>query len=154
MPLRVAVVGVGYLGRHHARIMSALPGVELVAVVDINAARAAEIAAAHGTRALTDAADLRDEVDAVTMAVPTEVHHEIARPFLQRDDDDIGRHGGAGPFVGELALGLGHVSFREFASEFPQEYDTFAPRELGNSPTGSGDSTIFSAYSQRRDVVK
>ncbi|HVH25853.1 MAG TPA: Gfo/Idh/MocA family oxidoreductase [Vicinamibacterales bacterium] len=83
MSLRVAVIGVGYLGRHHARILSTLPGVQLVAVVDINATRAAEIAAAHGTRALTNAADLRGEVDAVTVAVPTAVHHEIAVPFLR-----------------------------------------------------------------------
>jgi predicted dehydrogenase len=83
MSLRVAVIGVGYLGRHHARILSMLPGVELVAVVDIIASRAAEIAAAHGTRALTDVADLRGKVDAVTVAVPTAVHHEIALPLLR-----------------------------------------------------------------------
>jgi predicted dehydrogenase len=83
MPLRVAVVGVGYLGRHHARILSTLPGVELTAVVDINASRAAEIAATYGTRAFTDVAGLRGEVDAVTVAVPTAVHHEVALPFLR-----------------------------------------------------------------------
>ena len=48
--LRVAVIGVGHLGKHHARILSSLPGVELVAVVDTNRARAEEIAAANGTR--------------------------------------------------------------------------------------------------------
>ena len=47
MPLRVAVIGVGHLGKHHARILSSLPGVELVAVVDTNRARAEEIAAAQ-----------------------------------------------------------------------------------------------------------
>jgi len=44
MPLRVAVIGVGHLGRHHARLLSAIPGVELSAVVDTNRARAEEIA--------------------------------------------------------------------------------------------------------------
>ena len=82
MPLRVGVIGVGHLGRHHARILAALPGVTLVAVVDTNRARAHEIAAAHGTEALFDARDLIGRVDAVTVAVPTEVHREIAIPFL------------------------------------------------------------------------
>jgi predicted dehydrogenase len=82
MPLRVAVIGVGHLGRHHARILAALPGVELVAVVDTNAARGAEIAARVGTQALTDAGLLRGRVDAVTVAVPTERHHDVAMPLL------------------------------------------------------------------------
>jgi len=82
MPLRVGVVGVGHLGRHHARIFSSIAGVELVAVVDTNRARAGEIAAAHRTRALFDARDLMGQVDAVSIAVPTELHCEIARPFL------------------------------------------------------------------------
>jgi len=82
-PLRVAVIGVGALGKHHARILSSLPGVSLAAVVDINRARAEEIAAAHGTRALFDARLLDGQVDAVTIAVPTESHERIARPFLE-----------------------------------------------------------------------
>jgi predicted dehydrogenase len=82
MPLRVAVIGVGHLGRHHARILSSLPGVELVAVVDTNVARAQEVAARVGTRALTDPQLLRGLVDAVTIAVPTERHHDVAMPLL------------------------------------------------------------------------
>jgi predicted dehydrogenase len=82
MSVRIAVVGVGYLGRHHARILSSLPGATLQAVVDINAARAAEVAAASGTRPLTDYREVVGNVDAVTLAVPTELHHEIALPFL------------------------------------------------------------------------
>jgi predicted dehydrogenase len=81
--LRIAVVGVGHLGRHHARILASLPGVALVAVVDTNRARAHEIAAAHGTQPLFDARDLAGRVDAVTIAVPTEIHRDIARPFLE-----------------------------------------------------------------------
>jgi len=82
MSLRIAVIGVGHLGKHHARILAALPGVELVAVVDINAARAQEIAAANGSTALTDYRELLGKVDAVTLAVPTERHRDIALPFL------------------------------------------------------------------------
>jgi predicted dehydrogenase len=81
--VRVAVIGVGHLGRHHARILSSLAGVELVAVVDINQARAKEIAAAHGTAALFDARELAGRVDAVTVAVPTEAHRDVALPFLE-----------------------------------------------------------------------
>jgi peroxiredoxin len=80
--LRVAVVGVGHLGRHHARILGAMPGVELVAVVDVNRARAAEIAAANGTRALFDHRDLLGTVDAVTIAAPTALHAAIGCTFL------------------------------------------------------------------------
>jgi predicted dehydrogenase len=80
--IRVAVVGVGHLGRHHARILASMPDVELVAVVDTNRARAEEIAAANRTRALFDARELAGRVDAVTVAVPTELHRDIALPFL------------------------------------------------------------------------
>ena len=82
MPLRLAVIGVGHLGRHHARILSTLPGVDLVAVVDTNRARAEEIAAASHTRAVVDARDLAGQVDAVTVAVPTDRHVDVALPFL------------------------------------------------------------------------
>jgi predicted dehydrogenase len=82
--LRVAVIGVGHLGRHHARIMATLPGATLVGVVDANARRAQEIAAQYGTRAFTDAREVIDLVDAVSIAVPTESHLEVARPFLER----------------------------------------------------------------------
>jgi predicted dehydrogenase len=81
--MRVAVVGVGHLGKHHARILSALPDVRLVAVVDTNRPRAVEIAAAYQTKPLFDARELAGEVDAVTVAVPTELHREIALPFLK-----------------------------------------------------------------------
>jgi predicted dehydrogenase len=83
MTIRVAVIGAGYHGQHHARLLSMMPGVELVGVVDTNRTRAAEIAARHGTRAMTDARMILREVDAVTIAVPTEVHHRVAIPFLE-----------------------------------------------------------------------
>ncbi|MBA3271360.1 MAG: Gfo/Idh/MocA family oxidoreductase, partial [Acidobacteria bacterium] len=82
--VRIAVVGVGHLGRHHARILADVPGVELVAIADINAARGAEVAAQHHTRAVTDWRTLVAEVDAVTIAAPTEAHVEIAAGFLER----------------------------------------------------------------------
>lgn len=82
--LRVAVVGVGHLGRHHARILSTLEGAQLVAVVDTNAERAAAAAASTGAPARADFREIVGDVDAVTVAVPTELHREVALPFLER----------------------------------------------------------------------
>lgn len=82
--MRVAVIGVGHLGRHHARILSTLEGAELVAVVDTLPGRAAEIAAGTGARALTDYRDIVGDVEAVSIAVPTEQHRDVARPFLEK----------------------------------------------------------------------
>ena len=82
--LRVAVVGVGHVGRHHARILASLPDVELVAVVDTDAERAAEAAAATGAVAEGDARSVDGRVDAVSVAVPTDVHLAVARPLLER----------------------------------------------------------------------
>src|SRR5438105_3361060 len=83
-PLRVAVVGVGHLGKHHARLLAATDGARLTAVVDTDAARATSAAEGTGARTLTDCRDLLGEVDAVTVAVPTELHRDIALPFLER----------------------------------------------------------------------
>jgi len=80
--LRAAVVGVGHLGRHHARILSSVDGARLEAVVDVNEPRAREIAAGAGARALTSARDLLGHVDLVSIATPTETHAEIATLFL------------------------------------------------------------------------
>lgn len=81
--LRVAVVGVGSLGQHHARLFAAMPDVELTAVVDVRADRANDVAARHGTRALVNAADIVGRVDAVTVATPTSSHVDVALPFVE-----------------------------------------------------------------------
>ena len=83
MNIRVAVIGVGALGRHHARILAELPGAELVGVVDINEARAREIGGLVNAHASVNAAELLGRVDAVTVAVPTASHLTVAMPFLQ-----------------------------------------------------------------------
>ena len=79
---RMAVVGVGHFGRHHARVLSELDQAELTAVVDIDGDRAAEVAAECGTRAFDTVEALAGQVDAVTLAVPTEVHCSVALPLL------------------------------------------------------------------------
>jgi len=86
-PLRVAVVGVGHLGRHHARVLASLPGVRLVGVVDTNTSRAAEVAQANGTIVVASVQDLPGAVDAVTVAVPTEAHAAVAIPLLEAGID-------------------------------------------------------------------
>ena len=84
MKTRVAVIGVGALGKHHARILSALPDVDLTGIVDINESRAREIGGLVNAPSFTNAADVLGHVDAVTVAVPTESHLSVALPFLQR----------------------------------------------------------------------
>ncbi len=81
--LRVGVVGVGYLGRFHARIYAAMPDVELVGVADVDRDTAHSVAGQHGCRAYTDARELLGKVDAVSIAVPTVAHLAVARPFLE-----------------------------------------------------------------------
>ena len=82
--LRVGVVGVGHLGQHHARLLAKMPEVELVGVADASGERARIIAERHQTAAFADYRDLLDRVDAVTVAVPTVLHREVAGAFLER----------------------------------------------------------------------
>ena len=83
--MKVAVVGVGHLGRHHARILSTLPGVHLVGVADVNGPRAQDVASQYGSTPYTDWRQLLDAVDAVSIAAPTEAHAEIAAAFLHHN---------------------------------------------------------------------
>src|SRR5438309_2173183 len=76
-PVRVATIGVGSLGQHHARILAGLREAEFVAVVDRDAARAREVGARHRVVPLTDYRDLPDDLEAVSVAVPTTAHAEV-----------------------------------------------------------------------------
>jgi len=82
--LRMAVIGVGHLGRHHARLLAAMPEVAFVAAVDLRPERAEAAVAGTGAAALTDATALHGRVDAVVVAVPTADHRVVAEPFLDR----------------------------------------------------------------------
>lgn len=82
-PVRTAVVGVGYLGKFHAEKFAALPGAELVAVIDTDLTRAGEVANRFDTQALADYRDILGEIDAVSVVVPTAQHFEVARDFLE-----------------------------------------------------------------------
>jgi len=80
-----AVVGVGRMGRHHARMYSTMPNVRLVGVVDADVDRAQEVAGEYGTTAFGTVDELMaaDQTDAVTIAVPTVNHPEVAEPLLE-----------------------------------------------------------------------
>ena len=85
--VKVAVIGVGHLGQHHARIYAELPGVDLAAVVDISEGRRREVAGRLQVPAVAEYRTLLGKVDAVSVAVPTASHHEIARAFLLAGSD-------------------------------------------------------------------
>ena len=86
MPLRTAVIGVGHLGRQHARIHAALASeglTEFVSVCDLNEETAREIAAERKVDWTTNWRDLIGRVDAVSLATPTESHADIACGLLE-----------------------------------------------------------------------
>jgi len=83
----VGVVGVGHLGRHHARLWAGMPGAHLVAVVDRDLEQAKAIAAEYGCEAYRDADALLGKVQAASVAVPTVSHREVAEPLLEAGVD-------------------------------------------------------------------
>jgi predicted dehydrogenase len=85
--VRVAVVGVGEIGQHHARIYAGLPGVVLAGVADVRPERAEAVGAAHGAPATSDYRALLGRVDAASVAVPTTLHREVAAAFLEAGAD-------------------------------------------------------------------
>lgn len=85
--VKLGVVGVGYLGTYHAEKYAAMPHVELVAVADIDFARAREVAARLAVTAVDDHRKLIGNVDAVSIAVSTSQHYAVARDFLENGVD-------------------------------------------------------------------
>ncbi len=81
--IRTAVVGVGYFGQFHAEKYARLDRSALTAIADSSPERAREIAEKHGVAAVSDYRELLGKVDAVSIAVPTPLHYEIARAFLE-----------------------------------------------------------------------
>jgi predicted dehydrogenase len=87
MSVRVGVIGVGYLGQHHARIFSGLDGVELTGVADADITKAREIAKKYGCRAFEKYSDLFETCDALSIVTPTTTHHAIAMDCLNAGKD-------------------------------------------------------------------
>jgi predicted dehydrogenase len=82
--IRTAVVGVGYLGQFHAEKYAQLDNSRLTAVVDVDRVRACQVAEKVGARSCSDFREILGEVDAVSIAVPTQSHYEVAKAFLER----------------------------------------------------------------------
>ncbi len=85
--IRSAVIGVGYLGKFHAEKYAAMENVDLVGVVDVDAAQAESVARKLNTAAYTDYHDLLGKVDAVSVVVHTPAHYAVSRTFLENDVD-------------------------------------------------------------------
>ncbi|MEK7332743.1 MAG: Gfo/Idh/MocA family oxidoreductase [Nitrospirota bacterium] len=87
MPVKVGVIGTGYLGQHHARIYSDIEGAELVALVDTDLEKAKKLADEYNCKAYSDYRDIIDKLDAVSIVTPTIYHHKIALDCLNAGKD-------------------------------------------------------------------
>ncbi len=85
--VRVGVVGVGSIGRHHARIYAACEAADLIGVHDLDAARCAEVARGTGCTAFNNLSALLDAVSAISIAVPTLAHQEVGLRCLEAGCD-------------------------------------------------------------------
>ena len=80
--VRTGVVGVGTLGRHHARLYTECDGVELVGICDVDVETANSVADELGTRVFADLTELAAVTDGLSVAVPTDLHHEVSMSLL------------------------------------------------------------------------
>ncbi|RMG67659.1 MAG: gfo/Idh/MocA family oxidoreductase [Nitrospirae bacterium] len=85
--INIAVIGVGYLGRHHARVFSELENVRLYAVVDTEPERAEDAASKYNCLAFSTHEEVLDKVDAVSIVTPTTTHYKIALDCLNAEKD-------------------------------------------------------------------
>jgi len=81
--MHVGVIGVGVMGRNHARIYSELKSVDSVSIFDLNKAGAQEVAANHGAHACNSLEEILSEVDAVSLCVPTPYHFNVAQTVAE-----------------------------------------------------------------------
>jgi predicted dehydrogenase len=156
--IRVSVIGVGALGRHHARVATQIPGVLAAGVFDSRPDRAREVAAEHGILAFSSLEEAIEKSDALVVATPTVTHREIAARILDAGkpvmvekplaidlaeaDDLVARAEKAG-----VALQVGHVERFNPAFEAALSQVT-APRFVEAHRLGA-----FSARSTDIDVV-
>ena len=86
-PIKIAVVGVGYLGRFHCEKLSRMPQAQLVGVVEVDPDRARAAASEFGVKAFGDHREVLELVDAVTVVTPTLNHFAVAADFLAAGKD-------------------------------------------------------------------
>lgn len=81
--IKVGVVGTGHMGEYHVRTYTEIINVNLVGIMDTNEERAKQVAKRYNTTAFTNYRELFGKVEAVTIAVPTHLHYEIAKEFIE-----------------------------------------------------------------------
>src|SRR5512144_1411798 len=82
--LRVGVVGVGHIGKSHARLYAETGGADFTAIYDTDAANAAKVAAEYGVRATDSLGEFSELIDAASIATPTNSHFAVASPLLEK----------------------------------------------------------------------
>ncbi|WP_266077830.1 Gfo/Idh/MocA family protein [Haladaptatus caseinilyticus] len=151
-PVNAAVIGVGSMGRHHARVYSELPEVNLVGIHDVDETRADEVARNHGSQAVSMDEAIR-EADVASIAVPTPYHYEMAKqcidggvhilvekPFVAEPEE--GRDLLARADTADVMIQVGHIERFNPAirtlSEIVSELDIIAidAQRLGPPPEG------------------
>ncbi|MDG5821735.1 Gfo/Idh/MocA family oxidoreductase [Natronococcus sp. A-GB7] len=169
-PLAVGVIGVGTMGQHHARVYDDLEEATLVGVFDVDAERARAVAERHGTVAV-GLETLLEQVDAVSVAVPTAHHHSVATTCLDAgvpvlvekpvvDDPEDGRELLARADAAGVPVQVGHVERFNPAVETLAEIVeglsvvAVAARRLGPPPARRiEDSAVLDLMIHDIDVV-
>ena len=85
--MKVGVVGTGYLGRLHVRVLSEMPEAELVGFVEVNDAVAGELAQKFNVQRFHSAAEIASHIDCAVVATPTVNHYEVTRELLEAGCD-------------------------------------------------------------------
>lgn len=112
--IRTALIGAGSFGRHHARVLSAMPDVELVAIVDTDLAKAQHLALEYKTHAFSHIESVVGQVDAAVVATPTVTHEPVAARLLDARIDvlvekPIAETSAAGELLARLAQDRGRI---------------------------------------------
>ncbi len=118
--LRVGVVGTGSMGRHHVRILAAMPQADLVGIYDLRPEVAAELAAKHGTESFSSVERLAQQTDAIVLAVPTFAHCQLGCKLLSKGKHlmvekpmapNLAEADRLLAAAGDRVLAVGHVEF-------------------------------------------
>ena len=87
--MRIGIIGTGFMGKNHLRIVDLLPELELTCAMDINSDNLYSACEPYKIKTYTDISDMVDFVDAVMVSTPTESHHSIVKYFLEQKKDVI-----------------------------------------------------------------